>query len=287
VLNVWKPWYVYRPGQLLRRVVRAAFPRSNPIQVVILPWGCPIEIDTREVIGRSIWATGVYDLAVAETLYRLADPGELALDVGANIGAMTGVLARRAGEVWAFEPHPAVGRTLRGNVARFTGRPGFAPVRVFDLAASDADGTATLHCPSEFDGNHGTARLTAEGDGVVVRTARLDGLLGDRPVGLMKIDVEGHEPAVFRGLGPAGLKRVVHVVFEAHDGPGGESGALLAAAGFTVFAIGWRVRGPIAVPTGAAAHHPYEAPSYLATRRPDEVARRFRPRGWECLSPRR
>ncbi|HVL12834.1 MAG TPA: hypothetical protein VM529_09720, partial [Gemmata sp.] len=132
--NPFKPWFVYRPGQLCRRFARAVRPPADPVQVVDLPWGCPLEIDTRETIGRSVWTAGVYDLAVVEVLTRLADRGRLAVDAGANVGAMTGALAARAGEVWAFEPHPDVFRSLEANVARFAGLPGFAPTRAFDLA---------------------------------------------------------------------------------------------------------------------------------------------------------
>ena len=138
--NPFKPWFVYRPRQLFRRVVRAIRPPADPVQLVGLPWGCTIEVDVRETIGRSIWTAGVHDLAVVEVLYRLADPALLAIDAGANIGAMTGVLAARAGEVWAFEPHPVVYVRLVANAGRFAGLHGFAPCQVFQVALSDTDG---------------------------------------------------------------------------------------------------------------------------------------------------
>ena len=71
--NPFKPWFVYRPGQLVRRAGRAVFPPRNPVQVVPLPWGCSLEIDTRETIGRAVWTAGVYDLAVVEAV---TTPGE-------------------------------------------------------------------------------------------------------------------------------------------------------------------------------------------------------------------
>jgi FkbM family methyltransferase len=255
----------------------------NPVQVVTLPWGCPIEIDVGETIGRSIWTAGVYDLAVAEVLFRLADPRLLAIDAGANIGAMTGLLAARAGEVWAFEPHPAVFLRLTANAARLAGLRGFAPCRPFQIALSDADGEVRLETPEGFAGNQGTARVTS-GDGVAVRAARLDSLLAGREVGVMKVDVEGHELSVFRGAEESlAAGRVRHIVFEDHVGPESPVCRLLAEHGYGLFEVGWRLGGPVLATPGSGIHRQYEAPSYLATRDPDAVLARCRPGGWECF----
>ena len=282
--NPLKPWFVYRPGQLVRRVVRAIRPPVDPIQVVNLPWGCALEVDTRETIVRSVWTAGVYDLAVVEVLMRLADADWLAIDAGANIGAMTGALAARAGEVWAFEPHPDVCRSLRANVARFAGRPGFAPARVFETALSDADGEARLETPEGFAGNRGLGRVAPDG-GIPVRAARLDTLLGGREVGVLKLDVEGHELAALRGAsGALAAGRVRHVVFEDHEGPGSAVCRLLAGRGFALFRVGWRLMGPVLAPLSDwRPHRDYEAPSYLATREPDRAAAACRARGWVSL----
>ena len=282
--NPIKPWFLYRPVQLIRRLTRALHPPKDPIQIVNLPWGCPLEIDTRETIGRSVWTAGVYDLAVVEVLTRLSDRDLLAIDAGANIGAMTGALAAQAAEVWAFEPHPDVCRTLRENVERFSGLPGFAPTRVFELALSDTDGEANLESPEGFADNHGLGRLTA-GTGIAVRTARLDSLLANREVSVLKVDVEGHELQVFRGAAESlGAGRVRHIVFEDHAGPDSPVCRYLKEMGFQLFRIGWRLRGPELVPvSGTGGARAYEAPSYLATRHTEKVEAACRPRGWISL----
>jgi hypothetical protein len=164
--NPLKPYYVYRPSQLIRRIMRFLFPPAEPIQIVTLPWGCPIEIDIREVIGRSIWKIGLYEFAAAEVLWRLGQRDMLAVDVGANIGALTGLLARRCGQVWAIEPHPDIAARLRRNVAHFCDLPNFAPCRVFELALSDHEGEAYLGLPGDFPHNHGIARLASENTGL-------------------------------------------------------------------------------------------------------------------------
>jgi FkbM family methyltransferase len=283
-LGIWKPWYVHRPSQLFRRVAQAIVPPRDPVLRVRLPWGCEVEVDTRETIGQSVWQTGLHDMAVAEVLVRLTEPADLALDVGANVGVLTGALASRAAEVWAFEPHPAIHARLARNVARFAGRPGFARCSTFPLALSDADGTAVLESPAGFSGNQGTARLAAGGAGEVVSTARLDRLLAGRSVGVMKLDVEGHELAVLCGAEEATAGgRIRDIVYEDHEGPESAVGRHLATRGYGVFGIGWRVGGPIVGPPATVPHRSYEAPSYLATRRPAAALERCRPGGWQCL----
>jgi FkbM family methyltransferase len=281
--NPLKPWFVYRPSQLVRRAFRAVRPPTDPVQVVYLPWGCPIEIDTRETIGRSIWTAGVYDLAVSEVLFRLADVELLAVDAGANLGAMTGLLAATAGEVWAFEPHPTVYDRLAANVARFAGIESFAACRTFQAALSDRDGEVRLETPDEFSGNQGTARVTS-GNGAPVEAVRLDSLLAGREVGILKVDVEGHELSVLRGADDSlASGRVRHVVFENHAGPGSPVCQLLTEYEYSLFEVGWRLRGLTLSLPGSDTHKRYEAPSYLATRDPEGALERCRTYGWECI----
>ncbi|QEG27294.1 31-O-demethyl-FK506 methyltransferase FkbM [Gemmata obscuriglobus] len=250
--------------------------------MVRLPWGCALEIDIREDIGRSVWTAGVFDLAVAEVLFRAADPALLALDVGANIGSMSGLLAARAAEVWAFEPYPPVLERLRRNVSRLTGAGQFAHCQVFPLALSDHEGEARLACPDGSDKNHGLARIADSGS-VAVRVAPLDALLGNREVGVMKLDVEGHEQAVLSGATHSlAAGRIRNIVFEDHVGPGGAVGKILRSYGYKLYAIGWVLRGPVLKPADETAHRVYEAPSYLATLAPEVVAS-CRQRGWRCL----
>lgn len=142
------PRYRYRPRQLLLRIARAVRPPASPVQEVVLPWGVPIRIQTNEHIGSDVWRTGLYDIAVSEAIFRLMAPGDTGLDVGANIGHMTGIMAvcgAASGSVYAFEPHPGVRAKLEHNLslATKTGKP-LARVHVMPEAVSDEKGEATL-----------------------------------------------------------------------------------------------------------------------------------------------
>jgi len=107
--SIAKPEYFFRPSQILNRLVRARA-IGAPEVVAELPWNAQITVNSNEVHGRAILRLGVIDLPVSEAIWRILDPGDIALDVGANIGYMTSIMASRigtAGTITAFEPHPA------------------------------------------------------------------------------------------------------------------------------------------------------------------------------------
>jgi hypothetical protein len=89
--------YLFQPLQILRRLRLEYFWRSRNEALVLLPWGLPIKINPQEAVGHEIAAQGVYEREVTETLWRLTDPGDLAIDVGANIGYTTSILGIRVG----------------------------------------------------------------------------------------------------------------------------------------------------------------------------------------------
>jgi FkbM family methyltransferase len=126
----------------------------------------------------------------------LVGGGQTMLDIGANAGfhALTAALFYR--RVHAFEPTPATADRLERNVA-FSRLPN---VEVERIGLSDRDGTARFAVrPGHCGGN----RITEGEPGAVeVPIRRLDGMLGERPFGmvdLIKIDVEGHECEVLAG----------------------------------------------------------------------------------------
>jgi len=291
-----KPYYLFRPAQMVRRVASAVGRGPAPgLQELQMPWGVPLTLHTDEQIGRCVVRRGVFDLAVSETLYRLADPGELAVDVGANVGHMASIFARRlgpAGRVLAFEPHPDIAGVLRQNVARWAADPALAPVDVHELALSDAAGHATLAMKPAFRGNMGSASLAVDAEGLAaaadlrdVAVDRLDDVIGGRTVGVMKVDVEGHELQVFRGA-EALLARhgVRDVVFEEFETPPTPVTELLTSHGYTIFSLDQALLGPTIGPLArTAARHSLEDPSYLATADPARAADRLGARGWAVL----
>lgn len=286
-----KPHYLFRPCQALRRLVQSfRRPPAGPT-VARLPWGLPLHVDPREDVGRAIWQLGLHDLAVCEILWRLTSRGDLVVDVGANLGQMTGLLALRAGptgRVLAFEPHPGVFAELAANVDLATRSPRAAPIEIFRKALAALPGEAWLDPGADFATNHGLSSLaSAPGTGIAIEALTLDAVLEERSATVVKIDVEGHELDVLRGATEAlRAGRIRHLLLEA--GSAGERQTLadlLAGYGYTFFVLGRRFFGLDLGTAGSAPHLPaYEAPSCLATLAPDEARARLLPRGWRVLS---
>jgi len=282
-----KPHYLFRPRQGARRLLQGIFPSPPGPVLVTLPWGLPIEVDTREDIGRSIERLGLYDLAVSETLWRLLAPGDLAIDVGANIGYMTSLLALRAGpsgRVLAFEPHPQVFRHLSANVQRFRGKS-TAAVETYPAALGERIGSCYLDCGADFAGNQGTARITDRESPLPTSMTTLDQVLQGRTAALVKIDVEGGEGQVLKGAAHSLREgRIQSLVYEAYAPERAGLAELLAGYGYRVFALGRDLRGLILSEPSGAPHLPgFEAPNFLATRDPGSVLARLAPRGWRVL----
>jgi FkbM family methyltransferase len=128
-------------------------------------------------------------------------PGANVLDVGAYLGTYSLFAARGVGptgRVWAVEPNPTSRRVLDQNIAANR----LANITVIPKAASDHRANAQLHI---VRGDRSAASLLFDvGEleaSVAVETVPLDELLPDDVrVSIAKIDVEGAEPAVLRGM---------------------------------------------------------------------------------------
>jgi FkbM family methyltransferase len=275
------PAYVYRPSQVARRLRSSSQGRA----LVALPWGDQIRVSRSEQIGAGLARAGVHELAITETLWRLAEPGDAALDIGANIGYFTALLGHRCARVRAFEPHPVLRDALEVNVDSWPHE-----VTVDPRAVSDHPGAANLSIPPAFGFTEGVATLEASPDALesyAIETTTLDDVV-DAPIGIAKIDVEGHEPAVIAGgehTLTSGLIR--DIVFEEHDASNSVVFERLAGYGYTIFGMAEAFRGVELVPPLSPRALPrWEAPNYLATLQPERALRLMSARGWRSLRAR-
>ena len=138
-----------------------------------------------------------------ELLQSLVKPGMTVLDIGANQGLYSVLLSRLVGPhgcVLSFEPetdmYSALIRNLQANECK--------NVTAIPKAVGASSGELVLSRSLVHGGDNRLVRNRA-GVSQMCRNAAavvdsIDNLLGDRPVHFMKIDVQGWEADVFRGM---------------------------------------------------------------------------------------
>lgn len=135
---------------------------------------------------------------------RIIRPGDVFIDVGANVGSYSLWAADHGARVLAFEPHPVTAGHLRANVVMND-----FPITVYEAALGETAGTLALTGDLESR-NH--LDFTDSAGSISVAVLTLDEVVDDRDELLMKIDVEGAEELVLRGARQALTDRRIRVL---------------------------------------------------------------------------
>ena len=152
--------------------------------------------DLNTPLGLELYRYGVTDPLVRFVVDRVR-PGDTVVDGGANVGVITAALARRVGPdgtVVAVEAAPGTRQLLQRNVAL----NGFRNVTVIDAALTDHEGSVEFADEPEGSGTAGI-QVFPRGAARSIRATTLDTELGDTPVRLVKLDIEGAEALALRG----------------------------------------------------------------------------------------
>lgn len=139
---------------------------------------------------------GLQEYADMAFVLHLLRPGDLFVDVGANVGSYSILACAVAGaRGCAIEPVPATFHRLVENM-RINHLD--ASVECANIGIGSAAGT--LRFSSDMDvGNRALAEGEQRAGGIEVPATTLDALLAGRSPALIKVDVEGYESAVLAG----------------------------------------------------------------------------------------
>lgn len=144
-------------------------------------------------------ANGAFEPETLAALKRLTQPGFTVLDVGANIGYFSVQLSKMVGpggSVLAIEPQKDNFQLLQSNIAINH----LTNVSAHNVAVGNAEGTASLYLS---DWNGGMHRLypsvCCTVDTEAVQLTTIDSIVANRPVDLIKIDIEGYELFALEG----------------------------------------------------------------------------------------
>ncbi len=166
--------------------------------------GFSMTLDLGEKTQRSIFTAKVYEEWISNFVSETLQPGDLFIDVGANVGYYSLLAHSKGARVQAYEPDAY-------NFSRI-------PIPAEQIAIGETEGTMTLHInPLNRGGNSlipysvyktGTEYFSrkeiedtfgAEALEQTVKVKPLDALISE-PVKILKIDVEGFEASVFKGM---------------------------------------------------------------------------------------
>lgn len=176
------------------------------------PWtmdnGLKVAISNREVlipygVAAVCFAKKVWERPVERTIETLVKEGDVALDIGANIGYFSALLGRKvgaSGRVVAFEPVPTTARQLELTKAANNSNN----LTIFECGLGRQKTTASIHYDEAISGNSSLyARASSAGAiSTQIEIETLDGLFAQKKIPrcqFVKMDVEGHEMETLAG----------------------------------------------------------------------------------------
>jgi len=163
-----------------------------------------IALNKKDFIVSGALALGFYEKMEAEFIKTKIKPGLVVIDIGANVGFYTVILARLVGpkgQVISFEPEPEnfsfLEKTIKIN--------DFKNVLAYQLAVTDKSGTGKLFLSADNKGDH---RLYDPGNfksqsRIDIPLTTLDDFLTEKDfnrVDLVKMDIQGAEGLVLKGM---------------------------------------------------------------------------------------
>jgi FkbM family methyltransferase len=186
-----------------------------------------------------------YDNSVAVVARQILQQGDSVADIGAHVGLLTRPFARIVGEdghVYAFEPDPSLFAMLKSNVGRLK------QVKASQLAMADYSHTASFHLHPTSGMSNSLVNAWEGASSIQVKCSSFDDWASanePRLLKLIKIDVEGAEPLVLRGMTRVlGSITRPHIIIEYCPGNLGSESAekeifeIFFAHGYQVYAIG-------------------------------------------------
>jgi len=237
-------------------------------------FGVSIEGSTTDLIQRAIYYFGIWEPNLSSYLIRTLAPGDTFVDVGANIGYYTLLSSKivgNSGQVVAIEPSPTIYNMLAVNLSRNSVRN----VTVHQAAVLDRETEIQIFLGNEHNIGATSIQPTKHAHELeaTVRASPLHQFLTEeqkKSVRFIKIDAEGAEPEVLRGMKP---------ILENHP----RCLEIMVEITISESMSGTHSDHPVIEMMTSYGFHPYEVVncydlnSYIVNRRPSPPTRLHRP----------
>lgn len=172
--------------------------------------GFRIKTDATDSLG--LRRNRIYEPHLRNLIAELLTKDDIAVDLGANIGYHTLLMAVKSKKVYAFEPEPSNYMILMENLKNNN----ITNVEVIKKAATNKNGIVRLNLCQENLGSHSIVWVKST-NFVEVEGVRLDEVLPNKTIKMMKIDIEGAECLALDGLGDR-IYDICNIIFEYHSG---------------------------------------------------------------------
>jgi FkbM family methyltransferase len=218
-------------AQVVAAVTRRFYPRGTDRAINLLfnprrfewrgiiqgPDGFLFNIDTSFEAERQIFFRGDYYPWVTNVIKKIVRTGDTAIDVGANVGARTLVMARLVGptgRIIAFEPHPEVFKRFEKNVELNK----FYNVKKYQMAVGAEEGEGRMFSYNGDNRNSSLYDLPDAGkETFPARIATLDKILSAESIKelkLLKINARGGDFRILKGAASCIKRFHPHIIFE-------------------------------------------------------------------------
>ncbi|GAB4546546.1 MAG: FkbM family methyltransferase [Pleurocapsa sp.] len=167
-------------------------------------------------------ALGTYEVPIQNIFAQYLHPGDVFYDIGSNVGFFSIIAAQLVGEggkVYAFEPGQENANSIRHNAQLNK----FKQIEVIEKAVSHSSGSGQLLL-AKYSGGHALATADAPPDlagEVTVDLVSIDDLIAQNkiaPPNFVKVDVEGAELDVLKGMKQTIKTHQPTIIYEIDDG---------------------------------------------------------------------
>lgn len=194
---------------------------ASKLELIHTQLGFEVIADPGDYVSKLLLRDEIYEAPETDLVTRIVRGGDTCIDAGCQIGYYSCLLAKLVGEkgrVYSFDANPQACLSTRRNL----GLNGFSLADVVHAALADTEGRLSFHISTDDQtGLSSLGSIPTTKETISVPCLRLETFMKNRhieTVRLLKLDVEGAEEIVLKGLGAFLSTHVVdYILVECFD----------------------------------------------------------------------